>query len=96
MRRTQVQSLAEALTDYLRDSGLEKPILERQVAELWPQVMGETVARLTRKVEVEQGVLKVWLSNAALRAQLFECRFDLVRKMNEAVKADVIRDVRLM
>ena len=95
MRRQQVQNLSFALTDFLRESGLEKPIMERKVAELWPQVMGKTVAGLTRQVEVENGVLKVKLSNAALRAQLFDCRFELVKKLNDAVGAEVIQDVRL-
>lgn len=97
MRRQNAQSIGEALAQYLRENGLEKPLLERRVVELWPQVMGETVARLTRSVEVTNGVLYVRLSSAALRSQLFEIRFDLVRKMNEAVGNDgVISDVRLL
>lgn len=80
---------------FLRESGLEQPLMERRVAELWPQVMGEMVARLTRDVTVSDGVLRVKVSSAALRAQLFECRFELVKKMNVAVGANVIHDVRL-
>lgn len=97
MRHQSVQSIGEVLASYLRDSGMEKPILERRVIELWPQLMGETVARLTRSVEVTDGVLYVRLSSAALRQQLFEIRFDLIKKLNEAVGCEgVIRDVRLM
>lgn len=76
---------------------MEKPIMERRVVEQWSQLMGETVARLTRSVEVTDGVLYVRLSSAALRQQLFEMRFDLIKKLNEAVGCEgVIRDVRLM
>lgn len=93
--RGKSQSISDILTAYLRETGLEKPILETKVMELWPQVMGETVAKLTRGVEVKDGVLVVRISSAALKAQLFECRFELVRKMNEAVGSDIIRDVRI-
>ncbi|MCQ2347421.1 MAG: DUF721 domain-containing protein [Paludibacteraceae bacterium] len=96
MRRQRFMSMGEIMVDYLRETGLEKPLLERKVVELWSEVMGTTVARLTRSVEVEQGVLRVRLSSAALRSQLFEMRFELVKKMNEAVGDDVIRDVRLL
>ena len=97
MQRKKMQSIGEALADFLRESGLEKPIMERRIIELWPQLMGESVARLTRDVEVTDGVLYVRLSSAALRSQLFEIRFELVKKLNDAVGCEgVIRDVRLL
>ena len=64
--------------------------------EAWPRVMGETVAHLTRSVEVKDGMLIVHVNSAALKAQLFENRFDLVRKLNEAVGAEAIRDCRIL
>ncbi len=97
MNRRSTQSIGEVVAQFLRESGLEKPILEQRVVTLWPQIMGETVNRLTRSVEVKDGVLFVRLSSAALRSQLFDMRFELVRKLNEAVGSDgVIHDVRLL
>ena len=89
-------NITDALVDYLRESGLEQSVLEVQIEELWPQVMGETVAKLTRSVEVKDGMLIVHLNSAALKAQLFENRFELVRKLNEAVGVQVIRDCRIL
>ena len=89
-------SLTDALVAYLRESGLEGPVLEVQVEDAWPRVMGDTVTRLTRSVEVKDGVLFVRVSSAALKAQLFENRFELVRKLNETVGAEVIRDCRIL
>lgn len=88
--------LTEAIVDYLRESGLEKPVLEVQVEEAWPRVMGETIAHLTRSVEVKDGMLIVHVNSAALKTQLFENRFELVRKLNEAVGAEAIRDCRIL
>ena len=81
---------------YLRESGLEKSVLEVQVEEAWPQVMGDVVTRLTRSVEVKEGVLYVRVNSAALKTQLFENRFELVRKLNEAVGAEAIKDCRIL
>ena len=89
-------SLTDALVAYLRESGLEKPVLEVQVEEVWPRVMGDMVTKLTRSVEVKEGMLIVKVSSAALKAQLFENRFELVRKLNEAVGAEVIKDCRIL
>ena len=88
--------LSDALIGYLRESGLEQSVLDVQVEEAWPRVMGEMVTRLTRSVEVKNGVLIVRVSSAALKAQLFENRFELVSKLNEAVGAKAIRDCRIL
>ena len=89
-------SLGEALIDYIRESGLEQSVLDVQIEEVWPRVMGETVKKLTRSVEVKDGVLYVHVNSAALKAQLFENRFELVRKLNEAVEAPALRDCRIL
>ncbi len=89
-------SIADVLNIYLRETGLEKTILEDKVVALWPEIMGDTVARLTRSVEVRNGMLIVHISSAALKAQLFECRFELVKKINDAVGGNAIRDVRIL
>ena len=89
-------TLDDAIVDFLRESGLEKPVLEVQIEEVWPQVMGDVVTRLTRSVEVKDGVLLVRVNSAALKTQLFENRFELVRKLNEAVGAQVIKDCRIL
>lgn len=81
--------------DFLQETHLEQPLLERKLVAKWGEVMGPMVEELTRSVEIKNGVLFVKVKSAALRQQLFECRFDLVKKMNESVGAEVIRDVRL-
>lgn len=89
-------SLSDVLVDFLRESGLEQSVLDVQVEEAWPRVMGETVTRLTRSVEVKDGMLIVHINSAALKAQLFENRFELVKKLNEAVGANAIKDCRIL
>lgn len=89
-------SITDALVAYLRENGLEQSLLDLQIEEVWPQVMGDVVTRLTRSVEVRDGVLYVRVNSAALKTQLFEHRFELVRKLNEAVGAKAIRDCRIL
>lgn len=89
-------SITDALVEYLRESGLEQSVLDVQIEEIWPQVMGETISKLTRSIEVKDGMLIVRVNSAALKAQLFENRFELVRKLNEAVGAPAIKDCRIL
>ena len=89
-------SISDALVDYLRESGLEQSVLDMQIEQGWPRVMGETVTKLTRSIEMRDGMLIVHVNSAALKAQLFENRFELVKKLNEAVGANAIRDCRIL
>ena len=89
-------SISDALVDYLRESGLEQSVLDMQIEQVWPRVMGETVTKLTRSIEMRDGMLIVHVNSAALKAQLFENRFELVKKQNEAVGANAIRDCRIL
>ncbi len=89
-------SIGEALVEYLRENDLEQSVLDVQIEEIWPQVMGETVKNLTRSIEVKDGVLYVHVNSAALKAQLFENRFELVRKLNEAVGAPALKGCRIL
>lgn len=89
-------SISDALVDYLRESGLEQSVLDMQIEQVWPRVMGETVTKLTRSIEMRDGMLIVHVNSAALKAQLFENRFELVRKLNETVGANAIRDCRIL
>ena len=88
--------IGDAIIAYLRESGLEQSVLDVQIEEVWPKVMGDVVTKLTRSVEVRDGVLYVRVNSAALKTQLFENRFELVRKLNEAVGAKAIRDCRIL
>ena len=89
-------SIGEALVAYLRESGLEKPVLEVQVEEAWPRVMGNVVTGLTQSVQMKDGVLIVRVRSAALKAQLFENRFELIRRLNQEVGAPAIKDCRIL
>jgi len=88
--------IGDAIIQYLRENNLEQSVLDVQIEEIWPQVMGDVVNRLTRSVEVRDGVLYVRVNSAALKTQLFENRFELVRRLNEAVGANAIRDCRIL
>lgn len=91
----QPQALSDILTAYLRETGLEQPVLEQRLERLWPELMGPQVAQLTESVQIKDGTLHLKIRSAALRQQLFDCRRQVIDKLNHAVNASVIKSVRL-
>lgn len=84
------------LTQWIRENDLEKPLLEHRVVEQWAEILGKTIARYSRDIEIKEGMLRVHITNAALRQELFEQRFRLIQKLNNAVGGEVIKDIRLL
>lgn len=96
MKRKEAQSLDSIIAEWIRANGLEKPMLEHRVVAHWADILGPTIARYSRDIEVKDGMLRVRITNAALKQELFEQRFRLIQKLNEAVGGEAIKDIRLL
>ncbi len=95
MKRKDAQTLDSVIAEWIRENDLEKPLLEHRVVEQWADILGPTIARYSRDIEVKDGTLRVRITNAALRQELFEQRFRLIQKLNEAVGGEAVKDIRL-
>lgn len=96
MTRKDAQTLDSVIAEWIRLNDLEKPLLEHRVLEQWADILGPTIARYSRDITVKEGMLRVRITNAALRQELFEQRFRLIRKLNDAVGGEAIKDIRLL
>jgi hypothetical protein len=96
MDKHRAQSMGDLIAQFIKGTELEKNLLEKQVVQLWPEVMGSIVANLTGTIEMKGSVLFVHIHSAALRQQLFECRYDVIKKLNAAIHSNYIKDIRLL
>ena len=96
MKRTDAQSLDSVIAEWIRENDLEKPLLEHRVVEQWDTILGPTIARYSRDISVKDGMLRVQITNAALRQELFEQRYKLIQKLNDAVGGEAVKDIRLL
>ena len=95
-RFNKAQPIGDILTSFLRETGMEQPILEQRLIGLWPEVVGQMAASLTKRIEIRNGTLYVYLHSAALKQELFLCRMQLVQRLNDSVGSQVINDIRLL
>ena len=96
MSKHKSQSVGDLIAQFIRGTELEQSLLEKQVVTAWPEVMGPMVANLTGEMEMKNGTLMVHVHSAALRQQLFECRYDIIKKLNQAIKTQCIKDIRIL
>ncbi len=86
----------EALVrQYLRANGLETPLLQRRLIQLWDEVAGPVVAQYTEEKKIRNQTLWVKIQNPAVRADLQMRRTALVVQLNNLVGAQIITDIRV-
>lgn len=93
MERHKSVPLNSLLDAWLRNEGLETPLLQYRMIQGWPEVMGAGVARYTGEIKIRGNVLRVQIKSPALRQNLLMMRTEIARKMNAYVKAQVIQEV---
>ena len=83
--------VGDVLGMFLRENGLETPLLEYRAVQAWPQAAGSahTTARFVR-----EQALWIEVRTPALRTQLSMMRQQLVRRLNDIVGSTVIYDLK--
>ena len=95
MFRREVKSISELLNAYLRQEGLEVPLLQKRLIDSWEKVVGKTVASYTGNKDIRHQTLYGKILNPALRQDLSMMRTQLVKRLNAEVGSCVIADVRI-
>lgn len=95
MFRRSVQNISDLLSFYLRQNGLETPLLQRRLVDAWDAVAGSIVAKYTSEKFIKNQTLFVKITNPALRSDLSMMRSQLVKKLNAAVGSQIITDIRI-
>jgi predicted nucleic acid-binding Zn ribbon protein len=94
MFRRDIHDVSELVNAFLRQNGLETPLLQRRLIDSWGKVAGKTIERYTEEKYIRNQVLFVKLSRPALRADLSMMRTELVNRLNQEVGAKIIIDIR--
>ena len=93
MKRTEAKSIAEIIGDFMQQEDIELTMLERRALQHWVNVVGPGVNRMTTERFVENGVITVKISSAALRNDLMLSRSTIIAQLNQLVGKPVIKEI---
>jgi len=93
MKRTNARTVGNIISDVLRQERLDVQFNEHRALSLWPQIVGDGINRYTISRSVRDGVMTVRLSSAALSNELMLNRSHIISRINEALGAEVIREI---
>jgi predicted nucleic acid-binding Zn ribbon protein len=89
-----MEALAGVLDRLLARLGLDDEIKGWQAVEEWTRAVGPRVARHTRAVGFQGGVLRVEVDGSAWMHELSFLKQDVVRKIRRELGSDRVRDIR--
>ena len=95
MFKRDVLPLDEVWRKFLREEGLEVPLLQKRLVDSWEVVTGNVVARYTAEKFIRNQTLFVKITNPALRQDLSMMRTQLVKRLNEQVGSFIISDIKI-
>ncbi len=95
MFRKKVLPLSQILREVMRKDGLETPLNEKRVIDLWDQVAGPMAARYTTEKFIRNQTLFVKIINPSLKADLMMRRTELQILLNQKVGAFVISEIKI-
>ena len=91
-----MQSLKTAIDSMLRKFGIENAIAQNNVLNIWNEIVGEKVAKNTEPDRVEHGVIVVKVSSPTWRQELYFQKKEIIKKLNNKIGKNVIRDIRFI
>jgi predicted nucleic acid-binding Zn ribbon protein len=94
MAKKQPLALEAALHTLVEDLGLAKKLREYDVITLWSRIVGEQISRVATAQRIEDGILFVSVSSASWRAELSMRRNEIMGKINETMRKQVVREIR--
>jgi len=89
-----MQPLSQILKELLRHYELEEPLERCRSLVVWPEAVGERIAKVTKPLSIQNGVMLVKVKSAVWRAELTFMKQQIIDKVNEAVGKPVVKDIR--
>ena len=93
MRRSNTQSLAEALRDYIREMRMERKLKEVDVVQSWEALLGKTIARYTRNIYLSRGILYVEITSPVVKNELLMMREEIRQRMNKQAEEELVTKI---
>jgi hypothetical protein len=95
MRRSKTISLAEAVSDYIKEMNLGEKLSEVGIINSWEEIVGKAISLRTTKIYMKDHILYVHLSSSVVRNELLMLREELKMKLNQRAGSEVVKEIVL-
>lgn len=93
IRDNKTQKIDELVEAVLKQMGLYQKFKEREVCNIWSEVVGQMIASRTKSVSVSDGRLFVVFSSAVVKNEIMMVKEGLIRALNDKLGEQIIKDI---
>ncbi len=93
MKRSNTESIAEVIRQYLQEMQIERKIKEVGLTSEWEEVVGKIIASKTEKITIRDGIMYVHIRSSVVKSELMMIREELVRALNEKAGEELIKGI---
>ena len=91
-----MQELKTAIKEFLKKAGLEKGVSQNKALLVWEEVVGDKVSQNTSPEKVESGTLYIKTSNPTWRQELVFKKTHIIKKLNNKLGKNTIKEIRFI
>lgn len=93
MKRTEAIRVDTIIRMAMESTGTMDTYHRQQVCFAWPEIVGPAINRCTTRRWIDRDVMHVCITSASLKNELGYISDQLIKRLNNAVGADVIRKI---
>ena len=93
MERRKTVHISEIIQELLKKNNMKSRLDETTITQKWEEVVGKPMAKYTRKVYVNKGILYVEVISSVARNELVMNRSILIERLNSTTGNETIKDI---
>jgi hypothetical protein len=86
-------SMKDALKHFLNQSRLKGDVQALQIEEIWDKLMGKTISKYTDSIKIIHHTLIITTNVAPLKQELVYQKENIIKRVNEALGENTIKEV---
>jgi Dna[CI] antecedent, DciA len=86
-------SMQDAMKKFLKQSRLNGYVQALQIEDVWAAIMGKTISKYTEKIQIHGSKLYITTSVGPLKNELQFQKESIIKRVNEALGEEVIKEV---
>jgi len=95
MRKSNTQTIASVIKDYLKEAQIEGKLKEVQVVNSWEELVGKVIARRTNRIYIKNGKLYLHMNSSIVKNELLMHREGIIERINTNAGEEIVKEIVL-
>ena len=93
MRKSNTQTIASVIKDYLKEAQIEGKLKEVQVVNSWEKLVGKAIARRTNRIYIKKGKLYLHMNSSIVKNELMMHREGIIERINTDAGEEIVKEI---